>query len=171
MSPASWPGSTSPHGHHGTSNMNHSQDVTSRVPMSTGMGPAPQSSGSSSGGSSEDIPSALPPKELAGSIQQEIFLDYSTYMARFVPAQAGGSPEQSPSHGALSSPTKVSGMSPALGAGHGQRLTDPVCSHFQSCGSSPSRAMVLGSTQPVGSPGSWGHPAPRAGDSCPPTAR
>ncbi|XP_033921228.1 testis-expressed protein 2-like [Melopsittacus undulatus] len=72
-----------------------------------GTGPAPQSSGSSSGGSSEDIPSALPPKELMGSIQQEIFLDYSTYMARFVPAQAGGSPEQSPSHGALSSPTKL----------------------------------------------------------------
>ncbi|NXD62166.1 TEX2 protein, partial [Eolophus roseicapillus] len=77
--------------------------------MIQGMGPAPQSSGSSSGGSSEDIPSALPPKELAGSIQQEIFLDYSTYMARFVPAEVGGSPEQSPSHGALSSPTKVSG--------------------------------------------------------------
>ncbi|KAM9554938.1 LOW QUALITY PROTEIN: testis-expressed protein 2-like [Guaruba guarouba] len=71
-----------------------------------GMCPAPQSSGSSSGGSSEDIPSALLPKELAGSIQQEIFLDYSTYMARFVPAQAGGSPEQSPSRGAPSSPTK-----------------------------------------------------------------
>uniref|UniRef100_A0A672UB89 SMP-LTD domain-containing protein n=1 Tax=Strigops habroptila TaxID=2489341 RepID=A0A672UB89_STRHB len=78
--------------------------------MSPGMGPAPQSSGSSSGGSSEDIPSALPPKDLAGSIQQEIFLDYSTYMARFVPAQVGGSPEQSPSHGALGSPmaTKLS---------------------------------------------------------------
>ncbi|NWS40744.1 TEX2 protein, partial [Probosciger aterrimus] len=102
-------GSMSPHGHHGTSHMNHSQDVTSHVPMSPGMGPAPQSSGSSSGGSSEDIPSALPPKELAGSIQQEIFLDYSTYMARFMPAQVGGSPEQSPSPGALSSPTKVSG--------------------------------------------------------------
>ncbi|KFW01121.1 Testis-expressed sequence 2 protein, partial [Fulmarus glacialis] len=84
------------------------------------VGLAPQSSGSSSGGSAEDIPSALPPKDLAGSIRQKIFLDYSTYMARFVPAQVGGSPEQSPSHGALGSPTptKVSGTNPALGAGH-----------------------------------------------------
>ncbi|XP_051487704.1 testis-expressed protein 2-like [Apus apus] len=68
------------------------------------MGLAPQSSGSSSGGSAEDIPSAIPPKDLAGSVQQ-IFLDYSTYMARFVPAQAGGSPDHSPSHEVMSSPT------------------------------------------------------------------
>ncbi|KAM6379170.1 testis-expressed protein 2-like isoform 2-T2 [Pluvialis apricaria] len=71
-----------------------------------GVGPAPRSSGSSSGGSTEDIPSAIPPKELAGSVQQ-IFLDYSTYMARFVPAQAWGSPDRSPSHGALGSPTST----------------------------------------------------------------
>ncbi|XP_026714706.1 testis-expressed protein 2-like isoform X2 [Athene cunicularia] len=69
-----------------------------------GVGPALQSSGSSSGGSAEDIPSTVPPKELAGSIRQ-IFLDYSTYMARFVPAQGGGSLDRSPSHGALGSPT------------------------------------------------------------------
>ncbi|NXH09584.1 TEX2 protein, partial [Bucco capensis] len=75
-----------------------------------GMAPAPPSSGSSSAGSTEDISSAFPAKELAGSVQQEIFLDYSTYMARFVPAQAGGSPEQSPSHGALSSPTPTKGL-------------------------------------------------------------
>ncbi|KFZ50705.1 Testis-expressed sequence 2 protein, partial [Antrostomus carolinensis] len=72
--------------------------------MSPGMGPAPQSSGSSSGGSAEDIPSAIPPKDLAGSVQQKILLDYSTYMARFVPARVGGSPTQSPSHPALGSP-------------------------------------------------------------------
>ncbi|NXE30133.1 TEX2 protein, partial [Ardeotis kori] len=59
----------------------------------------------SSGGSTEDIPSAIPPKDLAGSVRQQIFLDYSTYMARFTPAQAGGSPDRSPSHGALGSPT------------------------------------------------------------------
>ncbi|NXV84815.1 TEX2 protein, partial [Calonectris borealis] len=76
----------------------------------TGVGPAPQSSGSSSGGSAEDIPSALPPKDLAGSIPQKIFLDYSTYMARFVPAQVGGSPDRSPSHGALGSPTPTKGL-------------------------------------------------------------
>ncbi|NWY57132.1 TEX2 protein, partial [Chionis minor] len=73
------------------------------------VGPAPQSSGSSSGGSTEDISSAVPPKDLAGSVQQ-IFLDYSTYMARFVPAQAVGSPDQSPSHGALGSPTPTKGL-------------------------------------------------------------
>lgn len=88
-------------------------------PCPPGAGPAPRSSGSSSGGSTEDIPSAIPPKDLAGSIQQ-IFLDYSTYMTRFVPAQAGGSPDRSPSHGALGSPmlTKVSGTNPALGVEH-----------------------------------------------------
>ncbi|NXA17148.1 TEX2 protein, partial [Ibidorhyncha struthersii] len=75
----------------------------------TGVGPAPRSSGSSSGGSTEDIPSAIPPKDLAGSVQQ-IFLDYSTYMARFVPAPAGGSPDRSPSHGALGSPTPAKGL-------------------------------------------------------------
>ncbi|NXI72019.1 TEX2 protein, partial [Anseranas semipalmata] len=68
------------------------------VPMSPGTGPAPQSGASSSGGSTEDIPSALRPKDLAGNVRQKIFLDYSTYMARFVPAEVGGSPEQSPSH-------------------------------------------------------------------------
>ncbi|NXU59314.1 TEX2 protein, partial [Turnix velox] len=70
------------------------------------MGAAPRSSGSSSGGSTEDIPSIIPPKELEQSVQQ-IFLDYSTYMARFVPAQAGASLHQSPSHGVLGSPTST----------------------------------------------------------------
>ncbi|NXE79502.1 TEX2 protein, partial [Cochlearius cochlearius] len=65
--------------------------------------------GSSSGGSAEDIPSAVPPKDLAGSVRQ-VFLDYRTYMARFVPAQVGGSPDRSPSHGALGSPTPTKGL-------------------------------------------------------------
>ncbi|XP_042654818.1 testis-expressed protein 2-like isoform X3 [Tyto alba] len=62
---------------------------SSRGEARAGVGPARQSSGSSSGESAEDIPSSVPPKDLAGSIQQKIFLDYSTYMARFVPAQLG----------------------------------------------------------------------------------
>ncbi|NXW50470.1 TEX2 protein, partial [Nyctiprogne leucopyga] len=82
--------------------------------VSPGMGPAPQSSGSSSGGSAEDIPSAIPPKDLAGSIRQKIFLDYNTYMARLVPARAGGSPTQSPSHAALGSPTPTKGCMPSV---------------------------------------------------------
>ncbi|XP_028941668.1 testis-expressed protein 2, partial [Antrostomus carolinensis] len=88
----------------------HGTPSSSRGDTRAGMGPAPQSSGSSSGGSAEDIPSAIPPKDLAGSVQQKILLDYSTYMARFVPARVGGSPTQSPSHPALGSPppTKVS---------------------------------------------------------------
>ncbi|KAM6054775.1 testis-expressed protein 2-like [Chlamydotis macqueenii] len=75
---------------------------SSRGDARAGVGPALRSSG---GGSTEDIPSAVPPKDLAGSVRQQIFLDYSTYMARFMPAQAGGSPVRSPSHGALGSPT------------------------------------------------------------------
>uniref|UniRef100_A0A8C2T156 SMP-LTD domain-containing protein n=1 Tax=Coturnix japonica TaxID=93934 RepID=A0A8C2T156_COTJA len=48
-------------------------------------------------------------KELVGIFQQKIFLDYSTYMAQFVPAETGSSPEQSPPHSTLGSPaaTKV----------------------------------------------------------------
>ncbi|NXK35540.1 TEX2 protein, partial [Piprites chloris] len=69
---------------------------------------SPQSSGSSSGGSTEDISSAVPPKDLLGSVE-EIYLDYNTYMARFVPAQGAPSPERSPSHGALGSPTPTKG--------------------------------------------------------------
>ncbi|NXN14891.1 TEX2 protein, partial [Indicator maculatus] len=65
-----------------------------------------KSSGSSSGGSTEDILSAVPPKDLAGSTQQ----DYSTYMARFVPVRAGSSPDQSPSHRALGSPMPTKGL-------------------------------------------------------------
>ncbi|NWR33017.1 TEX2 protein, partial [Tachuris rubrigastra] len=65
-------------------------------------------SGSSSGGSTEDISSAVPPKDLLGSVE-EIYLDYNTYMARFVPAQGAPSPDRSPSHGALSSPTPTKG--------------------------------------------------------------
>ncbi|NXC35618.1 TEX2 protein, partial [Campylorhamphus procurvoides] len=73
-----------------------------------GVGGAPQSSSSSSGGSTEDIPSTVPPKDLLGSVE-EIYLDYNTYMARFVPAQGAASPNQSPSQGALGSPTPTKG--------------------------------------------------------------
>ncbi|NXB17999.1 TEX2 protein, partial [Rhagologus leucostigma] len=73
-----------------------------------GMGSASQSSGSSSGGSAEDIPSTDSAKDLSGGVE-EIYLDYSTYMARFVPAQGAPSPDRSPSHGALGSPTPTKG--------------------------------------------------------------
>ncbi|XP_056359103.1 testis-expressed protein 2-like [Oenanthe melanoleuca] len=78
-----------------------------------GMGSAPQSSGSSSGGSAEDIPSTDSARDVSGSTE-EIYLDYSTYMARFVPAQGAPSPEQSPSHGALGSPTPTKGLVAAV---------------------------------------------------------
>ncbi|KFO92614.1 Testis-expressed sequence 2 protein, partial [Buceros rhinoceros silvestris] len=81
------------------------EEQSSWTLLRAGTAAALRSSGSSSGGSTEDIPSTVPPKDLLGSVQQKIFLDYSTYMARFVPAQAGGSPDRSPSHGALGSPT------------------------------------------------------------------
>ncbi|NWX13549.1 TEX2 protein, partial [Aegotheles bennettii] len=90
----------------------------------THLGWEPHSSCSSSGGSAEDIPSAIPPKDLVGSVQQ-IFLDYSTYMARFLPAQGGNSPDHSPSHTATGSPAPTKGLvapvPPQLGeegAGH-----------------------------------------------------
>ncbi|NWI90493.1 TEX2 protein, partial [Pitta sordida] len=70
----------------------------------TGVGPAPQSSGSSSGESAEDIPSTVPGNA------EEIYLDYNTYMARFVPAQGAPSPDRSPCHGALGSPTPSKGL-------------------------------------------------------------
>ncbi|NWW72324.1 TEX2 protein, partial [Climacteris rufus] len=73
---------------------------------------SPQSSGSSSGGSAEDIPATDPSKDLSGSA--EIYLDYSTYMARFVPAQGAPSPDRSPSHGALGSPTPTKGLVAAV---------------------------------------------------------
>ncbi|NXY51720.1 TEX2 protein, partial [Ceuthmochares aereus] len=66
-------------------------------------------SGSSSGGSTEDIPSAIPPKDLVGSVRQKIFLDYSSYMAQCLPAQVG-SPERSPSHSTLGSPMPTKGL-------------------------------------------------------------
>lgn len=77
--------------------------------MSPGKELAVQSGASSISGSTEDIPSAIRSKELAGIFQQKIFLDYSTYMAQFVPAETGSSPEQSPPHSVLGSPaaTKV----------------------------------------------------------------
>ncbi|NXB32487.1 TEX2 protein, partial [Eulacestoma nigropectus] len=74
---------------------------------------APQSSGSSSGGSAEDIPSTDTAKDLSGSVE-EIYLDYSTYMARFVPAQGAPSPDRSPSHRALGSPTPTKGLVAAV---------------------------------------------------------
>ncbi|XP_015498809.1 testis-expressed protein 2-like isoform X2 [Parus major] len=77
-----------------------------------GMGSAPQSSSGSSS-SAEDIPSTDPATDVSGSAE-EIYLDYSTYMARFVPAQAAASPARSPSHGALGSPTPTK---PSPGAG------------------------------------------------------
>ncbi|NXI01238.1 TEX2 protein, partial [Pachycephala philippinensis] len=77
------------------------------------MGSAPQSSASSSGGSAEDIPSTDTAKDLSGSVE-EIYLDYSTYMARFVPAQGAPSPDRSPSHGALASPTPTKGLVAAV---------------------------------------------------------
>ncbi|NXC83497.1 TEX2 protein, partial [Cercotrichas coryphoeus] len=78
-----------------------------------GYGGAQSSSGSSSGGSAEDIPCTDPARDVSGSTE-EIYLDYSTYMARFVPAQGAPSPEQSPSHGALGSPTPTKGLVAAV---------------------------------------------------------
>ncbi|XP_061080206.1 testis-expressed protein 2-like isoform X2 [Conger conger] len=63
-----------------------------------------QCSGGSSRGSSEDIPSLLRLKDLAGSVREKILLDYSAYMARFVVSEAGSAPP-SPPHSTGDSPT------------------------------------------------------------------
>ncbi|NXX94874.1 TEX2 protein, partial [Centropus bengalensis] len=92
---SSWLGIASPH--------------TPSSLVSPGAGPALLSSGSSSGGSAEDITSAILPKDLAGNVRQKIFLDYSTYMAQCMPARAG-SPQQSPCHSSLGSPVPTKGI-------------------------------------------------------------
>ncbi|NXL91500.1 TEX2 protein, partial [Alectura lathami] len=90
-----------------------------RPPVSPGKGAAPLSGASSAGGSTEDIPSAVRHKDLAGTVRQKIFLDYSTYMARFVLAEAGGSPEQSPPHSTLGSPAPTKLGEDATGCSEG----------------------------------------------------
>ncbi|NXC64178.1 TEX2 protein, partial [Aleadryas rufinucha] len=100
---------------HGDTRTGEEQNTTPWwAAMSTeGHGGAQSSSGSSSGGSAEDIPSTDSAKDLSGSVE-EIYLDYSTYMARFVPAQGAPSPDRSPSHGALGSPTPTKGLVAAV---------------------------------------------------------
>uniref|UniRef100_A0A674GSA6 SMP-LTD domain-containing protein n=1 Tax=Taeniopygia guttata TaxID=59729 RepID=A0A674GSA6_TAEGU len=114
-----------------------------------GTGWAPQSSGSSSGSSAEDIPATDPCRDVSGSTQQ-IYLDYSTYMARFVPAQGAASPEQSPSHGAPGSPTptKVSGTKPALGAG--LEADGPCTEPLPVCGLLEQPSPGAGEPRPAG---------------------
>ncbi|KAJ8251219.1 hypothetical protein GJAV_G00218610 [Gymnothorax javanicus] len=61
-------------------------------------------SGGSSRGSSDDIPSLLRLKDLAGSVREKILLDYSAYMARFVVSEEESAPA-SPSHSNGDDPT------------------------------------------------------------------
>ncbi|XP_066472902.1 testis-expressed protein 2 isoform X2 [Tiliqua scincoides] len=61
---------------------------------------------SSSKGSVEEVLSQPKPKELAASMRQKMFLDYSVYMAKCIP-QEHKSPIVSPVHSADSSPTAL----------------------------------------------------------------
>ncbi|KAJ8413671.1 hypothetical protein AAFF_G00081780 [Aldrovandia affinis] len=63
-----------------------------------------QCSGGSSRGSTEDIPSLLRLRDLAGSMREKILLDYNTYMARFISSESR-SPLPSPCASAEGSPT------------------------------------------------------------------
>ncbi|XP_061088032.1 testis-expressed protein 2 [Conger conger] len=63
-----------------------------------------QCSGTSSRGSTEDIPSILRLRDLAGSVREKILLDYNTYMSRFISSESG-SPLPSPCQAAEDSPT------------------------------------------------------------------
>ncbi|KAG9334781.1 hypothetical protein JZ751_006530 [Albula glossodonta] len=60
--------------------------------------------GGSSRGSTEDLPSLLRLRDLAGSMREKILLDYNTYMSRFTSSESG-SPVPSPSHSTEGSPT------------------------------------------------------------------
>ncbi|XP_060642524.2 testis-expressed protein 2-like isoform X1 [Anolis sagrei] len=71
----------------------------------SGKAPHSESSGSSSSrGSTEDLPAALKPKELAVSLREKLLLDYGAYMSRVVPPASEASPTQSPCPSAASSP-------------------------------------------------------------------
>ncbi|MGH0130181.1 UNVERIFIED_CONTAM: hypothetical protein FKN15_048959 [Acipenser sinensis] len=61
-------------------------------------------SGGSSRGSTEDIASLFRLRDLAGSVRQNILLDYNTYMAHFILSESS-SPLLSPCHSAASSPS------------------------------------------------------------------
>ncbi|NWI35783.1 TEX2 protein, partial [Picathartes gymnocephalus] len=99
---------------HGDSRAGEGQPPRPRLWVRMDPGTNPLSSGSSSSaGSAEDVPSTDSAKDVSGSTE-EIYLDYSTYMARFVPAQGAPSPEQSPSQGALGSPTPTKGLVAAV---------------------------------------------------------
>ncbi|XP_035253619.1 testis-expressed protein 2-like isoform X1 [Anguilla anguilla] len=78
-----------------------------------------QCSGGSSRGSSEDIPSLLRLKDLAGSVREKILLDYSAYMARFVVSEAGSAPP-SPSHSTGDSPTAKEKFCEPITGGNGE---------------------------------------------------
>ncbi|XP_033894446.3 testis-expressed protein 2-like isoform X1 [Acipenser ruthenus] len=63
---------------------------------------------SSSKGSVEDVMSPPKQKELAVSVRQKMLLDYSVFMAKYIPLESSSSPAQSPAHSTDSSPSAAS---------------------------------------------------------------
>ncbi|XP_033896828.3 testis-expressed protein 2-like isoform X2 [Acipenser ruthenus] len=63
---------------------------------------------SSSKGSVEDVVSPPKQKELAVSVRQKMLLDYSVFMAKYIPLESISSPAQSPAHSTDSSPSAAS---------------------------------------------------------------
>ncbi|MGH0126411.1 UNVERIFIED_CONTAM: hypothetical protein FKN15_030275 [Acipenser sinensis] len=63
---------------------------------------------SSSKGSVEDVMSPPKQKELAVSMRQKMLLDYSVFMAKYIPLESSSSPAQSLAHSTDSSPSAAS---------------------------------------------------------------
>ncbi|XP_041095827.1 testis-expressed protein 2-like isoform X2 [Polyodon spathula] len=63
---------------------------------------------SSSKGSVEDVMCPPKQKELAASVRQKMLLDYSVFMAKYIPLESSNSPGQSPAHSTDSSPSTTS---------------------------------------------------------------
>ncbi|KAJ8345037.1 hypothetical protein SKAU_G00292300 [Synaphobranchus kaupii] len=99
------------------------QDSGSKSDMSVQQDSTPagqaQYSGGSSRGSSEDIPSLLRLKDLAGSVREKILLDYNAYMDRFVVSEAGSDPP-SPSYSTGDSPTAKEKFCEPVAGGNGE---------------------------------------------------
>uniref|UniRef100_A0A8D2LP90 SMP-LTD domain-containing protein n=1 Tax=Varanus komodoensis TaxID=61221 RepID=A0A8D2LP90_VARKO len=65
----------------------------------------PCSSGNSSRESTEELRSAIKPKELAVNLREKVLLDYHTYMSQIVPPGNSASPSESPCASTAGSPT------------------------------------------------------------------
>uniref|UniRef100_A0ABM5F170 Testis-expressed protein 2-like n=1 Tax=Pogona vitticeps TaxID=103695 RepID=A0ABM5F170_9SAUR len=72
----------------------------------------------SSRGSTEDLPSAVKPKDLIVNVREELLLGYDKYMSQLVPPANGSSPLESPNATGSSTPQKFPGEADITGEPH-----------------------------------------------------